>query len=43
MEDLKNTTVRQAYLQALADDKKFDTYKEIVNESESTIIRTSLY
>jgi len=28
MEDLKNTTVRQAYLQALADDKKFDVYKK---------------
>lgn len=28
MEDLKNTTVRQAYLQALADDKKFDIYKK---------------
>lgn len=28
MEDLKNTVVRQAYLQALADDKKFETYRK---------------
>lgn len=36
MENLKNTIVRHSYLQALADEKKFDTYKLKSEQSPNT-------
>ena len=36
MENLKNTIVRHSYLQALADEKKFDTYKLKSEQSQNT-------
>ena len=43
MEDLKNTIVRHSYLQALADDKKFDTYKLKSSQSPNIPLFTPHY
>lgn len=43
MEDLKNTIVRHSYLQALADEKKFDTYKLKSSQSPNTPLFTPYY
>ena len=43
MEDLKNTIVRHSYLQALADDKKFDTYKLKSSQSPNIPLFTPYY
>ena len=43
MENLKNTIVRHSYLQALADEKKFDTYKLKSNQSPNVPLFTPYY
>lgn len=43
MEDLKNTIVRHSYLQALADEKKFDTYKLKSSQSPNVPLFTPNY